>query len=517
MVIRRVVASGLVAIAVLLALAASVFGYVEGHFHDENAFVEQSAELAGNADVREHVFEGFRTELISLADELSEAESERVDDAEATAPAIDLSNLFGEDGDESDDEADDDAGTEPITDSRIARDQAIETILLDALEGDAYQRAFVDSLPDTREQIIATAEIDAIEQLRNPGLVEFDMRSLYPSIWEQLAINPATSSITENPLPDSFGIFKVADRDTTADPLWSAVKNAPRWQTLTFIGALLTLIAAVAIADRRPSTIMQFGGGLICAGILVVVVVYVVRALVPLLVGDGTSGPVVAVYGVTTWRLVRSMLWLAGIGAVLGIVGWVARLIWPDEWVIDHVSDQGGVRSIKRRRGTPAAEQAAPIAAMGGTAGYPPQAPYGYQQQWGQPYPPPGYAPPAHAGQPYGAGGYPPGYGPPPGYVYPTGPLAQPTQGPADYSPGRPTVPVQPVDLDGDGPPQAGRAAGVVPRVVATTDVDPAIRAVQIPAVDDAQRTEQSPAAQPDPAGPAAGPADDEWTTKSEW
>ena len=101
--------------------------------------------------------------------------------------------------------------------------------------------------------------------------------------------------------------------------------------------------------------------------------------------------------------------------------------------------------------------------------GYPgyPQQPYpGYPQQWAQPYP----------------GQFPPGYP----TAYPTGPYAQPGQPlPQHYtSPGKPTVPVMPVEVGSAGelvppaPPPLDAvtddlpadAAQVVPRVVATTD-----------------------------------------------
>ena len=52
----------------LFALFAGVFRYVDGHFYNAETFLENNAELADNADVREFLFQGFRDEIIQLAE-----------------------------------------------------------------------------------------------------------------------------------------------------------------------------------------------------------------------------------------------------------------------------------------------------------------------------------------------------------------------------------------------------------------------------------------------------------------
>ncbi len=454
----------------LLAVGAGVFRYVDRHFHNSEIFVENSAELADDVEIREHIFAGLRAELIMLA-ERDPAIDDGVGDDASTG---DLGDLFGTG----------EPDPTPVTDEIIARDQGIEEVLLNALDSDLYQVAFTDSLRQAQIGIVDTASISDVERLRNSGGVSFDMRRLYPGIYAALAENPATAEITTVEVPSQFGLFTVADRETTFDAVWNTIDRAPRWRTLTLVGTVFSLIAAVVITDRRPSTIMQYGAGLLGGGLLITVVVFIVRALVPLLVGSGPSGPVVSVYRVTTWPLITAMLWLAFIGAVFGVAGYVARLIWPDEWVIDHVHDHGGVRSIKRRRGTPAVDQPQVAAAQtpGPYAAYPPG--YGHPGQWGSPYQPQHY-PPQHYPQPGYAPPQPlPGqqYAPPPGYGQTVGPFAEPGS-PGQFEPGRPTVPVMPVSderteatasvrpatrVDSDGLP--ADAARAVPRVVASVD-----------------------------------------------
>ena len=87
--IRRVAASGLVAIGVLAALFAGVFRYVDDHFHNPENFLANTETLADNADVRERLFNEFRTEIIALAEgeDLSAPETDEATDEDAEADA----------------------------------------------------------------------------------------------------------------------------------------------------------------------------------------------------------------------------------------------------------------------------------------------------------------------------------------------------------------------------------------------------------------------------------------------
>lgn len=403
------------AIGVLLAVFAAVFRYADQHFYTADTFVENTESLAGNAEIRERIFAGFREEIIRLADGDEPVEPE---------PSFPLSS--------NDDEPI--FGADPVTDARIERDQAIEAILLDVLDSDLYREVFVDSLRVTQTQIVRTAELEDVELLRDNGPITFDLRRLYPTIYQRLAADEKTALITQEELPPEFGIFPIADRDTTIQLAWSGIRNAPGWRTLTYAGAIVALIGAVAVAERRPSTAIQFGGGMAGSAAVALVVIYIIRALVPILAGGGsTAGPVVAVYASNVWPLVRMMIWLLVLGAVLSAVGAIARFIWPDDWVYSHVSDERGIRSIMRRRGDPepAPEQqvaaAMPVHYPGYGQPYPP-----YGPGWAQPYPQPG------------------AYPPPGAYPYPAGPYAQPALPATPYTPGRPTVPVMPVDAGTD-------------------------------------------------------------------
>ena len=305
-----------------------------------------------------------------------------------------------------------------------------------------------------------------------------------------------TAEITQNEVPPENGIFRVAERETTIEPLWAIIRNGPDWRGLTLLGAIAGFVGAVVFAERRPSTAIQYGGGLVGVGVVSVVIIFLIRFIVPLLAGGGSSAnPVVATYAANTAPLVGTMLRLAVIGVAIALIGGIARLIWPDDWVYSNVSDERGVRSIKRRRGAPEQPQ--------------PQQP---QQQVpvaaAVPVPYPGYPQPYPAPYPQQWQGY-PGYGPPPGYPapYPTGPFAQAASAaPQQYtSPGRPTVPVTPVQVTPgedlvpppapalDGPPRdlPEDAAQIVPRVVAKADTT--LEASAAAAVEDT-----SEAAEPD-------------------
>jgi hypothetical protein len=498
---------------VLLALFAGVFRYVDQHFHTPETFLENTSELAANADIRERLFVGFRTEIIALA------EGDIEDEAE-----IGFGSLI--------DDADE-AAFDPVTEERIARDQAIEEVLLDVFDSEIYDWAFAAALSRAQIELVASAALEPAALLRNKGEIFFNMQPLYQPIWAQLAADTRTSEITQTAPPIGYGVFKVADRETVMNFLWSLLRNGPNWRGLTMLGAIVSLAGAVAIADRRPSTAIQFGGGVVGVSVVLIVVIYLIRFVVPLLAGGGSSAnPVVAVYAANLAPLVSIMIRLVILGTVLAGIGGIAKLIWPDDWVYSSVSDERGIRSIRRRRGAVEAEQPAPqqqpqLAAMapGYAAGYPQPYP-GYPQQWGQ-----------H--QPY------PGQYPAP---YPAGPDAQPAQ-PLPQSqhyrgPGKPTVPVMPVQIGESGadlvPPAApslDAAPGdlpadvvqIVPRVVATADVtaEPAVASRAVVSTGDKETVVETSAPVVEielqtgeaPGGVAdvADGTNDEWSGEKDW
>ncbi len=84
------------------------------------------------------------------------------------------------------------------------------------------------------------------------------------------------------------------------------------------LGAIASLAGAVAVADRRPSTAIQFGGGMVGVGVVLIVIIYLIRFVVPLLAGGGSSAnPVVAVYAANLAPLVSLMIRFVILGIVL--------------------------------------------------------------------------------------------------------------------------------------------------------------------------------------------------------
>jgi hypothetical protein len=371
-------------------------------------------------------------------------------------------------GPSSDDDGDGDPIADPITDARNRRDQAIDEILVATLDSDLYDAVFIEALRITQAQVVRSAELEDTDLLRDKGPVSFDMRGLYPSIYERLRADELTAFITEEAVPAEFGIFPVADRDTTINAVWAGVRSGPGWRTATYAGAVFALIGSIVVAERRPSRAIQFGFGMAGTATVIGVFIFIIRAVVPILAGGGASGgPVVAVYAANIWPLFKMMIWVLALGLILAFGGWIARLIWPDDWVYSHVSDDRGVRSIMRRRGAPEPTQQV-------AAATPVQYP-GYAQPY-QPYPP-GWAPQPYPGQPYPGQPYPGQQYPPAGsYQYPVGPYAQPALTPVPpFTPGRPTVPVLPVDVEtGRTPAVTDADTGATPRVTPNAEAAPA-------------------------------------------
>ena len=518
--IRRVLASGLVALGVLCALLAGLFGFVNSHFHSPETFVDNNAALADNADVRERLFDGFRAEIVAIAEgrELGEQVEEADDAATSESDNADESDESDE-ADESIDDAD------PITDATIARDQAIEAVLFDTFDSELYADVFTDGLVSVQSQLIRSADIEEADRLRDNGDVTFDARRLYRPIYEQLAADPATAEITQNEVPPQYGIYKIADRETTVDPAWWMIQNGPNWRSLTFALAIVSFLGAVAVAERRPTRAIQYGAGLIGLALVVIVLVYILRAVVPLFAdGRGSDGAVVATYASNVAPLVSAMIRLVVIGVVLAVVGWVAKLIWPDDWVYGQVSDDRGVRSVRSRRGARRAEpqQQQPVpraAAAAQPAPYNPYAP-----PYGGGYPP-GWGPAPYPGQPYAQ----PTYGAP-YQQYPAGPYAQPAQPAAPVvNTGRPTVPVMPIPattgetpVADAAPPISGDlpadAAQIVPKVVASA-TSPVLEPVAEAAPAGATPPEVEEVADGEPESqPIDGSVTrDQWATDADW
>lgn len=446
------------AVGVLCALLATLFGYVDRHFHGQEQFVADNADLVSNPAIQERLFDGLREEILVLAGGFQGQEAEGQSDPDESDATV---NEAAE------------VSTEPITEEQIAQAQAVEEILLDVFDAE-LEPLFEAGLPAVHRQLIHAIDIEDGELLRDKGQIVLDARQLYNPIYDRLRSDERTAEITQNEVPPHFGIFPIADRTTTVDGVWRVLDDGPGWRGITYALAVLSFIAMLAIAERRPSRAIQFGAGIFGLALVGIIIIYLIRAIVPLLAGDNPAGPVAAIYSSNLAPLTSSLVRLLILGAVISVLGWVAQLIWPDDWMYSQVSDDRGVRSIRRRANQPAPEPTPePIAQpypVPPYQGYPPPG-------WGQPYP--------GAGQPAPGYPYPPQpYGYPPA-GYPTGPFAQPNAQSAT-TPGQPTIPVEPVvpqppaprrdstgygSASGNGvadlPPDAARA---VPRVVATSD-----------------------------------------------
>jgi len=186
------------------------------------------------------------------------------------------------------------------------------------------------------------------------GEIFIDMSGLYPAIQADLANYPATEPLSTLELGPTAGRFKVADRTVGFDFIWSWLRLAQGLVPLLIILAIGCFVGALLVSDRRPWALITSGFGVTSVSILVIVALYVIRAITPLMVDDRQSSSLVSsVYATLVAPLVRLeiIVAIAGIGAA--VVGLIARWVWPDEWIYEHHDDGTGPVAVARRPDAP--------------------------------------------------------------------------------------------------------------------------------------------------------------------
>jgi len=355
-----------------MAASAAVFTWTSQKvYFDEDRFVEAFDGLESNEDLRVRVAEGIAERM--LLDTVDQ--DERLDQL-GTLEELGIEAEVDEDDPEA-------SFRSAIRGEQLAIiNEASTAVVNQANFADVFSRG----LPRVHDDLIVAIEDESEVITEDTGEVFISFSSLLPEIQSRLTDDPLTADIATAELSRNVARFKVVDRTAAFSPVWRALAEAPRTNTLIML-ALASLVLAVLISDRRPWVLITFGGGVASIAVLVIVLVYVAWALVPLFVDtSGTRGLIASVYQSATGPLVRNEVLVVGMGVALALVGSIARWVFPDDWVYEHHDDGMGPMAVKRSprgsRGMFRREE---------QPQYPQQYPgYGgqYPQQYGQPMAP---------------------------------------------------------------------------------------------------------------------------------
>lgn len=331
-VIRRVLASLLIIVGVLCASGAVVSWYGSSLFYDEAAFVETVDALVDEESLRDRLRRGFTEELLDTTrqgtlgspDQLG-VEVDQDDDENEIAKAIR------------------EAQADVIGD-------VVDSVVISPAFGAVYGEALVGVHGDVREAI----DEDVTFVTEETGEIFIDMSGLYPEIQADLANYPATQPLSTLELGPTAGRFKIADRTVGYDFMWNWLRLAQGLVPLLIILATGCFLGALLVSDRRPWAIITSGFGVTSVSIVIIVVLYVIRAITPLMVDDRQSSSLVSsVYATLIAPLVRLEIIVAIAGVGAAVVGLIARWVWPDEWIYEHHDDGTGPIAITRRPDAP--------------------------------------------------------------------------------------------------------------------------------------------------------------------
>lgn len=288
---RTVLARVLFAVAAVLSVLALLAGWVRGQVLDEQRYVDTSAAVLADGQVRSAT-------AAYLADQLVEVPGIEAQLAQRL-PGITK------------------AAAAPAT-ARI-RD-ATERAASKALSSSAFQTLWREANAASYRQLRR-----AIEDGQRGALV-LDLRPLL----SKLAVQVGLEGRTIANLPERAGVIRILTADEVDD-----VRRAARALQLTAwalaLAALLALAGGAFTAPSRAAALRGAGLALLIAGIVVLITRRLVGgALIDEVVTDGS----VATAGKQTWwilteRLADLSAAMAAVGALLIIGGWVARRRGP--------------------------------------------------------------------------------------------------------------------------------------------------------------------------------------------
>lgn len=325
-------ASLLIIIGVLLAGLATITSYANTLFYDKDVFIETVDGLIDEETLRERLIRGFSDELLSATG----------GGPLGTASELGLALEDGE-------ELDDDSFAALV---RREQESVIRNVVDEVVTSQSFGDVYVGALSGVHDDLLAAIDEDDENQFitTEVGEVYLDMSPLYPRIQDRLADTPVTRTLAEATLGDRAGQFKVLDRTFSIELMWDWLRRAATITPLLIFMAAASFIAAILVSDRRPWAIITAGFGVTSVSVLVIVLIYVLRAITPLMVEDRESSSLVgSVYATVVAPLVRLEVIVLVAGIAAGVVGLIARWVWPDEWIYEHHDDGTGPIAVTRR------------------------------------------------------------------------------------------------------------------------------------------------------------------------
>lgn len=339
---------------VLASGIASTSTYVSNTFFDRDTFVDTFDDVGTEESLVERVIESFNADLAALAEsEEDESDADGPSDSEieaqlrAEALALEL------------DVTDDDDEPLSIEELREVLDDEQQRVIRTAVDRvvnrTSFPEEFTGALDDAHGQLLEAAalEIDPDEEATtSDGEVFLSLEQTYDEVVDDLRDEPAAARVVaaaDSALIET-GTLKIADRTTTFDYLWEFFGRAENLAGTGVFVAVVLLVLAVAIAERRPWTLIATGIGIIGLAAVVTVTMYVILGVIPLFTDGRVSADLVSsVYARALSPLLRIQIVVAAIGVALAVLGVVARLVWPDDWVYSHYDDGTGPRAVERR------------------------------------------------------------------------------------------------------------------------------------------------------------------------
>lgn len=320
------------------AVALGTFAYtVVEHFYDEDAFVEVFDNLSAEESLRERVADGATDQLMAVS---RVAVGDRIYEFGSLSDLGILGDI---------DESDVEAYTEAIEGEQQSIIRSVAgTVVNDANFPETFERAVRRS-----HSSLLDAFADETEVINEGvGEVYVNISAIYDPIQRGVADQVVTQPVSEVDVPSSTGRLKVLDKTAGFDWLWDGLRLANDWSQNLMIIAVAGLVLAFLVSDRRPWVLVTFGAGVAFIAVLVIVVLYVVWALIPLMTTSGSSSLVGTVYRAAIAPLVRNEILVAAAGIGLTILGYIARWVWPDDWVYEHHDAGAGPMAVRTMQPT---------------------------------------------------------------------------------------------------------------------------------------------------------------------
>lgn len=319
-------------------MALGTFAYtVVEHFYEEDAFVEVFDNLAAEESLRERIADG-------ATDQLMTASQVAVGDRIYEFGALSDLGIIGDI-----DESDIGAYTEAI--------EGEQRSIIRAAAGAAVNDA---DFPETFERSVRRSHASLLDAFADDtefvtegvGDVFVNISALHEPIQNDIADQVLTQPVSDVDMPSSTGRLKVLDKTAAFDWLWDGLRLANDWSARLMIISVVSLVLGFLISDRRPWVLVTFGAGVAFVAVLIVVVLYVIWAIIPLMTNTDTSSLVGTVYRAAIAPLVRNEILVAAGGVGLAVVGYIARWVWPDDWVYEHHDAGAGPMAVRTMQPT---------------------------------------------------------------------------------------------------------------------------------------------------------------------